>query len=134
MRTLQPPGWARPSGYANGVVATGAQVFVAGMIGWDDNQHFHSDTLVDQVEQALRNVLAVLAEADATAADITRMTWYITSRADYLAQVSEIGTVYRDVIGRNFPAMSVVEVTALMEERAQVEIEVTAVIQENEDA
>ena len=125
---LQPTHWARPKGYANGVVATGRQVFVAGMIGWDAQGRFHSDDLVAQVRQALQNVLEVLTEAGATPAHITRMTWYLVDRREYLARAREIGAVYREVIGSYTVAMSALQVAALLEERARVEIEVTAVV------
>jgi enamine deaminase RidA (YjgF/YER057c/UK114 family) len=126
MRVLQPPGWPRPRGYANGVAASGELVFVAGMIGWDETGAF-ADGLAGQVRQALRNILAVLAEAGAGPEHVTRLTWYVTSRVDYLAAQAEIGAAYREVMGRHFPAMAVVEVSALVEERALVEIEATAV-------
>lgn len=125
---LQPAHWARPKGYANGVAATGAQVFVAGMIGWDAQGQFHSDDLVAQVRQALQNVVEVLAEAGATPAHITRMTWYLTDKREYLARGREIGAVFRELIGDFGIAMTAVQVLALIEDRAQVEIEVTAVI------
>ena len=125
---LQPEAWPRPRGYANGVSAQGRQVFVAGMIGWNAAAEFDSDDLVDQVRQALENVKAVLAEAGATPAHMVRMTWYVTDRADYLARNREIGAAYRDVVGHYDVAMSAVEVRALMEARAKVEIEVTAVV------
>lgn len=128
MKVLQPPGWARPKGYVNGIVAEGRQVFVAGQIGWDAEQRFHSDDLAEQTAQALRNVLAVLAEAGAGPGHIARMTWYITSREDYLSRLREIGAVWRELMGRHYPAMSVVQVAALMEPRARIEIEVTAVL------
>jgi enamine deaminase RidA (YjgF/YER057c/UK114 family) len=125
---LQPSGWAKPRGYANGVAATGRLVFVAGQVGWNGNAEFESDDLVAQAAQALRNVVAVLNEAGALPAHIVRMTWYITDRAEYLRRAGELGSAYREVIGRHFPAMSAVEVSALIEDRAKVEIEVTAVI------
>lgn len=128
MKTLLPPGWIAPKGYANGVVAHGTQVFVGGQIGWNAQQQFESDDFIDQTAQALRNVLAVLHEAGAQAQHMTRMTWYITDRAEYLARLKELGRVYRDIVGRHYPAMSCVQVSALMEERAKVEIEVTAVL------
>lgn len=128
METLQPPGWARPSGYANGIAAEGRMVFVAGQIGWDENRAFQSDDLVDQVRQALENTLAVLAEAGAGPGHVARMTWYIVDRADYLARRDEIGRVWRDLMGGHYPAMAMVEVSALMEDRAKVEIETTAVV------
>ena len=127
-RILQPDGWAKPSGYANGVSASGRLVFVAGQIGWNANAQFESDDLVAQVAQALRNVVAVLAVDGAGPDHIARMTWYVTSRAEYLARAKEIGAVYREIVGRNFPAMTAVEVSALIEARAKVEIEVTAVV------
>lgn len=126
---LQPAGWAAPKGYANGVAASGRQVFVAGQIGWNAESRFESDDLVDQVRQALLNVRAVLAEAGATPGHITRMTWYLMDRRDYLARAAEIGRVYREVLGREFAiAMTAVQVAGLMEARALVEIEVTAVL------
>ncbi len=125
---LQPAHWARPKGYANGVAAHGKQVFVAGMIGWDAQGQFQTDELVGQVRQALQNVLEVLAEAGATPAHITRMTWYLTDKHDYLAKGREIGAVFRELIGDFGIAMTAVQVLALIEDRAKVEIEVTAVI------
>ncbi len=130
MRALQPPDWPRPRGYANGVAvpAGGTLVFVAGQIGWAPDGAFPSPDLVGQVRVALENVLAVLAEAGAGPEHIVRMTWYVVDRADYLASAAAIGEVYRSVMGRVFPAMSAVEVSALMEAEAKVEIEVTAVV------
>ena len=125
---LQPADWPRPKGYANGVCAQGRQVFVAGMIGWNAAAEFDSDDLVDQVRQALENVKAVLAEAGATPQHMVRMTWYVVDRADYLARGRDIGAAYRDVMGHYDVAMSAVQVSALMEARAKVEIEVTAVV------
>ena len=125
---LQPPGWAAPRGYANGVVASGRLVFVAGQIGWNAQTQFESDDLVAQVRQALLNVRAVLAEGGASPEHIVRMTWYVTDRAEYLARGREIGAVYREVIGSYAVAMSAVQVSALMEARAKVEIEVTAAL------
>ena len=125
---LQPAHWARPKGYANGVAAHGKQVFVAGMIGWDAQGQFQTDELVGQVRQALQNVVEVLAEAGATPAHITRMTWYLTDKHDYLAKGREIGAVFRELIGDFGIAMTAVQVLALIEDRAKVEIEVTAVI------
>ena len=127
-RLLQPAHWARPKGYANGVAVRGTQVFVAGMIGWDAQGQFHSDELVPQVRQALQNVVDVLAEAGAKPEHIVRMTWYLTDKREYLARGREIGAVFRELIGSFNAAMSAVEVSALIEDRAQVEIEVTAVI------
>ncbi len=125
---LQPPGWAAPRGYANGVSASGRQIFVAGQIGWNAQAQFESDDLVAQVRQALLNVRDVLAAGGATPEHIARMTWYVTDRAEYLARGREIGAVYREVIGSYAVAMSAVQVVALMEARAKVEIEVTAVV------
>jgi enamine deaminase RidA (YjgF/YER057c/UK114 family) len=125
---LQPGTWPRPRGYANGVSAQGRQVFVAGMVGWLPDGTFASDDLVDQVRQALVNVRDVLAEAGAMPEHMVRMTWYVTDRADYLARGRDIGAVYREVMGHYDVAMSAVEVSALMEARAKVEIEVTAVV------
>ena len=127
-QVLQPPGWARPKGYANGVAVRGRQVYVAGMIGWDGQGQFHTDDLAGQVRQALHNVVAVLAEAGAGPQHIVRMTWYLTDRAEYLAAQREIGAAYREVIGSFNVAMTAVQVVALIEPRAKVEIEVTAVI------
>jgi len=128
MKILQPPDWAAPKGYANGVAARGALVFVGGQIGWNAQQQFESDDFIAQTAQALRNVAAVLREAGAGPEHMARMTWYITDRDEYLARLRELGAVYREVMGRNFPAMTCVEVSQLMEARARVEIEVTAVL------
>ena len=125
---LQPPGWARPRGYANGVAATGRQVYVAGQIGWDAEQRFAGDGFAAQVRQALANVVAVLRCAGAGPEHLVRMTWYVTSRDEYNSALPEIGAAYRELIGKNFPAMSVVVVAALLEARAKVEIEATAVV------
>ena len=128
MRRLQPPGWPEPRGYANGIAASGELVFVAGQIGWDETGAFPYEDLAGQVGQALRNTVAVLAEAGAGPEHVVRMTWYITSRDEYLADVKAVGAAYREVMGRHFPVMAVVEVTALMEGSAKVEIETTAVV------
>ena len=125
---LQPAHWARPKGYANGVVAQGTSVHVAGMIGWDAQGVFHSDDLVAQVRQALQNVVEVLAEAGARPEHIVRMTWYLLDKREYLARAREIGAVYRELIGDFGVAMTAVQVAGLIEDRARVEIEVTAVI------
>ena len=125
---LQPPGWAQPRGYANGIAAEGRQVYVAGQIGWDADQRIVSDDFAAQARQALANVAAVLACAGALPEQIVRMTWYVTSRDEYNAALAEIGASYRELIGRNYPAMSVVVVAALLEPRAKVEIEATAVV------
>jgi enamine deaminase RidA (YjgF/YER057c/UK114 family) len=125
---LQPRGWARPRGYANGVAAAGRLVFVAGQIGWDAEQRFASDDFAAQVRQALANVVAVLACAGAKPEHLVRMTWYVTSRDEYNAALAEVGAAWRELIGRHFPAMSVVVVAGLLEPRAKVEIEATAVV------
>ena len=130
MKILQPPGWTAPRGYANGVMVSGAQVFVAGQIGWNARCQFDSDDLVAQVRQALVNVNAVLAQAGATPAHITRMTWYVTDKREYLARGKEIGAAFRELVGSYAIAMTAVQVVALMEDRAKVEIEVTAVLPE----
>ena len=128
MKVLSPKGWAPPRGYANGVAAGGTQIFVAGQIGWNAANQFESDDLVAQVRQALVNVCAVLAEGGATPAHIVRMTWYVVDRAEYLARGKEIGAVFRELVGSYAIAMTAVQVVALMEGRAKVEIEVTAVV------
>ncbi len=128
MRVLHPEGWPRPRGYSNGIAAEGRLVFLAGQIGWDESQVFRSDDLVEQVRQALKNTLAVLAEAGAGPEQVVRMTWYITDKRDYLDRSKAIGAVYRALMGRHYPAMTMVEVSALMEDRAKVEIETTAVL------
>ncbi len=129
MQALLPPGWPRPRGYANGVLAPqGRSVFVAGMVGWDEQGRFASERLADQARVALTNVLAVLAQAGAGPEHIVRMTWYVTSKRDYIAQGREIGAAFRELIGNFSIAMTAVEVTALMEDAAKVEIEVTAVL------
>lgn len=127
-RLLQPPLWARPKGYANGVAARGRQLFVAGMIGWDGDGRFHSDDLAAQVRQALHNVVSVLAAGGAKPEHIVRMTWYVTDKREYVAAAREIGRHFREIIGSFNAAMTAVQVTALVEDRAKVEIEVTAVI------
>ena len=127
-KVLQPAHWAPPRGYVNGVAARGTQVYVAGQIGWNAQCRFESDDLVDQVRQALLNVRAVLAEAGAMPEHIVRMTWYLVDRADYLARGKEIGQVFRDTVGSYAIAMTAVQVAALIEQRAKVEIEVTAVV------
>ena len=128
MRILQPAGWPRPKGYANGIEASGRMVFVGGQIGWDETETFTSEDFVEQVRQTLKNTLAVLAEAGAGPEHVVRMTWYITDRSEYLARGREIGAVYRELMGKNFPAMAMVQVVALMEAQAKVEIETTAVV------
>jgi len=128
--TLQPDGWARPKGYANGIVARGRTIFLAGQIGWDAEQRFVGPDLVTQAKQALQNIVAILAEDGAKPEHIVRLTWYVTDRAAYLAAGAALGVAYRDVMGKHFPAMTAVEVSSLMEADAVVEIEATAVVPE----
>ena len=132
MKVLQPPEWVRPKGYSNGIEARGRQVFVAGQVGWDGAGQFQGLRLSDQVRQALENVVAVLAVAAAGPEHVVRLTWYITSCAEYQEQLADIGRAYRAVMGKNFPAMSVVQVAALIEAGAKVEIEATAVVPDPE--
>ncbi len=129
MQILQPPHWARPKGYSNGVAAQGTLVCVSGLVGWDEKGKFpHPDSFLAQAEQALKNIVEVLAEAHAKPEHIVRMTWYLTDKREYLENGRALGAIYRDVIGRHYPAMTAVQVTALMEDQARVEIEVTAVV------
>jgi len=125
---LHPAGWKPTLGYSNGVAASGRMIFLGGMIGWDSQQQFVTDDLVGQVAQALRNIVDVLAEAGAGPEHIVRLTWYVTDRDEYLACQKQLGGVYREVIGKHFPAMALVQVVALVESRAKVEIEATAVV------
>lgn len=125
---LHPAHWKPAVGYANGVLASGRTLFVGGQIGWNGDQVFESDDFVDQVQQALANIVAVLKEADAGPEHLVRLTWYVTDKGEYLARLKEVGTAYRDVMGRHFPAMTMVQVAALVEDRAKVEIEATAVL------
>ena len=127
-KVLQPAEWARAKGYSNGIAARGTQVFIAGQIGWNAQQKFADERLAPQVRAALKNVVRILEEAGGRPEHIVRLTWYLTSRQDYIDQLAQIGAAYRDVMGRHFPAMSVVEVSALMEPQAKVEIEATAVL------
>lgn len=125
---LQPDDWVKPVGYSNGIVATGRQVFVGGQIGWNRQGVFESDDFVAQTAQALRNIVRVLAEAGAGPEHLVRMTWYIVDKKEYLANLKGVGQAYRDIIGRHYPAMAMVQVAALIEDQARVEIEATAVI------
>ena len=127
-RPLLPAGWPKPRGYANGVAAHGTQVFVAGQIGWDEEGQFRSDAFADQARQALANIVAVLKEAGARPEHIVRMTWYVTDKREYLAAGRDVGQAFRELIGDYDIAMSAVQVAALIEDRAKVEIEATAVI------
>jgi enamine deaminase RidA (YjgF/YER057c/UK114 family) len=128
MEILHPPGWPRASGYSNGVAASGRTVCVSGMVGWDERGQFQSDDFVAQTRQALQNIVAVLAEAGARPEHIVRMTWYVLDKREYLDAGAALGAAYRDVIGRHYPAMSAVQVAGLLEERARVEIEATAIV------
>ncbi len=128
-RTLNPKSWAKPKGYANGIAARGTLVFVAGQIGWNGaKEKFESDDFVAQTRQALANIVAVLKEGGAGPEHIARMTWYVTDKQEYMSRLPEIGQAYREVIGKHYPAMALVQVTALVEDRAKVEIEATAVV------
>ena len=128
MKTLLPPGWPRPKGYANGVSARGRMVFTAGVVGWNEQEEFEAADLAGQFRQVLRNILAILAEDGAGPEHLVRLTCYVTSRDDYVASLPEIGAAWRELMGRNFPAMAVVEVSALVEPAARVEIEATAMV------
>lgn len=130
MDFLQPPDWPRARGYSNGISASGRTVCVSGMVGWDAQCQFQTDDFAGQVRQALENIVAVLAEANAGPEHIVRMTWYVLDKKEYIAAYPEIGVAYRDVIGRHYPTMSAVQVAGLIEERARVEIEVTAIVED----
>ena len=132
MQFLHPKHWARTRGFSHGVAAEGRQVFVAGQVGWNARQEIEVDDFVAQVEQALHNVVVILAEADARPEHIVRLTWYVRDKQEYLTRSSEVGEVYRRVIGRHFPAMTLVQVAALVEDRARVEIEATAIVPKSE--
>ena len=125
---LQPEGWAKPLGYSNGIAARGRIVFVGGQVGWTGEQRWETDDFAGQVRQTLQNIVAILAEAGAGPEHITTMTWYFTDKQEYLANLREVGKAYREVIGKHFPAMAAVEVTALVEDRAKVEIQAMAVV------
>ena len=125
---LHPKNWAKAKGYANGIAASGKLIFCGGLIGWNADQKFETVDFVEQVEQTLKNIVAVLAEAGAKPEHLVRLTWFVTSKSDYLAQIKDVGRVYREVIGRHYPAMTMVQVVALIEDQAKVEIEATAVI------
>jgi enamine deaminase RidA (YjgF/YER057c/UK114 family) len=128
MQILNPAEWIKPKGYANGIAVEGRQVFIAGQIGWNAEATFESDDLVDQTRQALSNIVRVLAEAGARPEHIVRLTWYVVDKRDYMARNADLGKVYREILGRHYPAMTLVQVAALLEDRAKVEIEATAVI------
>jgi enamine deaminase RidA (YjgF/YER057c/UK114 family) len=125
---LHPKSWKPALGYSNGIAAQGRMIFTGGMVGWTGDQRFESDDFVDQVRQALQNIVAVLAEGGAGPEHIVRLTWYVTDRHDYLSRLKDLGRAYREVLGRHYPAMALVQVVALVEDRAKVEIEATAVI------
>lgn len=129
---LQPEGWVAPKGYANGVAARGTTVFTGGQIGWNAQQQFESDDFIDQTKQTLLNVRAVLEAGGAKPEHLVRLTWYVLDRREYNARLKELGAVYREVLGKNFPSMACVQVAGLMEERAKVEIEATAVVPDGE--
>ena len=129
-KVLQPEGWVKPVGYSNGVAAKGRLVFVAGQIGWNARGEFETDDFVGQFRQCLKNIVAVLAEAGAEPAHITSMTWYFIDKQDYLTNLKAIGAAYREVIGRHYPAMTAVQVAALIEDRAKIEIQAMAVVPE----
>lgn len=128
MRVLQPPGWVKPRGYSNGIATRGTLVFVAGQVGWDASEKFQTGDFAGQARQALRNVVAILAEAGARPEHICRMTWYVGDRDEYLASQKDLGAAYREIIGRVFPVMTAIEVGGFVEDGAKLEIEVTAVI------
>lgn len=125
---VHPEGWKPAKGYANAVVAEGRLVFLGGQIGWSADQQFETDDFVEQVEQALRNIRIILEQAGGRPEHLVRLTWFVTDKRDYLDHLDEVGAVYRDVLGRHFPAMTMIEVSAMIEDRAKVEIEATAVI------
>lgn len=128
MEILQPEGWPRPKGYANGIATEGRLIFVAGQVGWNEKNRFERRDFAGQLDQALANTMAVLAQAGAEPRHIARMTWYITDKTEYLAQIKEVGSIFRARMGKHYPAMSVIEVSALMEDEAKVEVESTAVL------
>lgn len=128
MKVLQPAGWKQPKGYSNGILAQGRMVFTGGMIGWNANEEFETDEFAGQAEQALKNIVAVLAEAGGKPEHIVRLTWYVTDKREYLNEQKQLGAAYRRVVGNHFPAMALVQVVALVEDRARVEIEATAIL------
>ena len=128
MEFLHPPGWVRPKGYSNGVVCAGRMVFVAGQVGWDEQEIFRTDDLVGQARQALTNIVGILAQAGAAPTDVVRMNWYLADQAEYNERLAEIGAAYRDIIGRHFPAMTALQVAGFVEVGAKIEIEATAML------
>ena len=134
IKILQPPGWAKPRGFSNGIAASGNLVFVAGQIGWTGESKWEAKDFAGQFRQTLKNTLAVLDEAGGKPEHIVRMTWYITDKKEYLAAIKDVGAAYRELIGKHYPTMAVVQVGALMEDEAKVEIETTAVVPEGKPA
>ena len=130
MQILQPPHWPRPKGYSNGISASGRIVVTGGLVGWDENENFLTNDMAEQAKKVFQNIVVVLYEAGAIPSNIIRMTWYITNKSEYLSSVKKIGAAYREIFGKHYPAMAVLEVSALMEDSAKIEIEVTAVIPE----
>lgn len=130
MRQLLPPGWPRPKGYANGIEAKGKMIFTAGVVGWDEKEHFVADDLAGQFRQVLLNTLAILREGGAGPEHVVRMTWYVTDREEYVRSLSEIGAIWRELMGKCFPAMAVVQVAGLVDPTARIEIETTAMVPE----
>lgn len=130
MQILQPPGWPRPKGYSNGIAVSGRQIYVAGMVGWNADEVFETDDFAGQFRQALKNIVAVLAEGGAGPEHVVRLTMYFVDKQEYLADLKGVGAAYREVMGKTYPVMAAVQVTALMEDRARVEIEATAVVPE----
>lgn len=128
MQILNPPNWKRPKGYSNGIAAQGQLVVTGGIVGWDETETFQSSDFIDQLRQTLQNILTILQEADAGPEHIVRLTWYVVDKQEYLSRLNEVGRVYRDVIGRHFPAIAMVQVAGLVEEEARMEIEATAVV------
>ncbi|WP_260483329.1 RidA family protein [Sphingomicrobium flavum] len=130
MKRLHPPGWPRPKGYANGISAKGRLIFTAGVVGWNENEQFEATSLTAQFKQVLENIVAILAEDDAGPEHIVRMTCYVTDKQTYLAEAAQIGWAWKEVLGKNYPAMALVEVSRLVEDAAVIEIEATAVVPE----
>ena len=127
-RYLQPPGWPKAKGYSNGIVASGQTVYLAGIVGWNEKEEFESDDFADQFRQVLLNIVAILKEADARPDHIVRMTWFISDKSEYLSSLKRIGEAYREIIGRHYPVMAVIEVSGFIEDGAKLEIQATAVI------
>lgn len=128
MTILQPPNWVRPKGYSNGIAVSGRQVFLAGLVGWNEKEEFEAEDFAEQARQALENIVAVLAEAGGRPEHLVRLTWFIGDKSDYMAARSQVGAHYREIIGAHYPAMSVIEVAGFIEDGARLEIEATAVI------